>query len=65
MRLLTTRQAADILGVTASRIRQLVLERKLPAEKAGRDLLLKSSDVEAAKSRVTTPGRPKQPAPRA
>lgn len=43
--LLTTNQAAEYLGVTPSRIRQLILEERLPATKIGRDQLIKNSDL--------------------
>ena len=37
---LTTKEASQRLGVTASRVRQLVLQGSLEAVKAGRDLLV-------------------------
>jgi len=43
--LLTTSQAAEFLGVTPSRIRQLILENRLPAMKVGRDRLIKKNDL--------------------
>lgn len=43
--LLTTSQAAEFLGVTPSRIRQLILENRLPAMKVGRDQLIKKDDL--------------------
>lgn len=56
--LLTTRQAADRLGLKdPSRVRQLVLEGKLPAQKVGRDLLIKASDLKLVKNRPKV-GRP-------
>ena len=56
--LLTTRQVADRLGLKdASRVRQLVLEGKLPARKVGRDLLIKASDLKLVKNRPKV-GRP-------
>ena len=45
--LLTTSQAADFLGVSSSRIRQLIIEERLPATKVGRDQLIKKGDLEA------------------
>ncbi|MCX7069244.1 MAG: helix-turn-helix domain-containing protein [Methylococcales bacterium] len=44
--LLTTTQAAEFLGVSSSRIRQLILEDRLPAIKMGRDQLIKKGDLE-------------------
>ncbi|WP_189358550.1 helix-turn-helix domain-containing protein [Undibacterium squillarum] len=59
--LLTTSQAAEFLGVTPSRIRQLILENRLPAMKVGRDQLIKKCDLElfAEIPRART-GRPPQ-----
>lgn len=56
--MLTTKQAGDALGVSASRIRQLILERRLPAKRYGRDLFIKRSDLDLIKDRP--PGRPKK-----
>jgi excisionase family DNA binding protein len=53
---LTTQQAAEKLGVTVSRVRQLVLAGRLPAEKFGRDLVIKESDLKFVEDRK--PGRP-------
>ncbi len=58
--LLTTREAAERLGVTDSRIRQMVLREQLPAIKKGRDLLIKASDLRLVEDRPK--GRPKQTA---
>ena len=43
--LLTTQEAAAELGVTDSRVRQLVLDGKLPARKFGRSHMIKRSDL--------------------
>lgn len=53
---LTTRQAAERLGVTDSRIRHLVLEGRLPAEKFGRDLVIRERDLRLVEDRKV--GRP-------
>lgn len=45
--LLTTSQAADFLGVTPSRIRQLIIDGRLPATKVGRDQLIRKDVLEA------------------
>jgi excisionase family DNA binding protein len=55
---LTTQQAAERLGVTVSRVRQLVLQGRLPAEKFGRDLMIKESDLSLVADRKT--GRPRK-----
>lgn len=44
-KLLTTQQAAAELGVTDSRVRQLILDGRLPAEKFGRSHMIKLSDL--------------------
>ena len=49
MQTLTTKQAALILGVNASRVRQFVLAGRLSATKPGRDLVLDRAEVEAFK----------------
>ena len=53
---LTTKEAAERLGVTPARVRQLVLAGSLPAEKFGRDLMIKESDLKLV--RVRPMGRP-------
>lgn len=57
--LITTAEAARILGVSPSRIRQFIIQGRLAAKKIGRDQLLKESDVHrfAAQPRHRT-GRP-------
>lgn len=52
----TTTEAADILGLTPARVRQLILAEVILAEKRGRDLLIPRSQVEKAKKRKTRPG---------
>jgi len=53
---LTAKQAADLLGVNASRIRQFILEGRLPATKFGRAWMIEKKDLEKVKDRK--PGRP-------
>ena len=55
-KLLTTAEAAERLGVSAPRVRRLVLDGRLPAEKFGRDHMIKESDLKLVE--VRTPGRP-------
>lgn len=55
---LTTREAAELLGVSGSRIRQLVMEGKLKA-KSWKGLALRKEDVLALKNRPG-PGKPKK-----
>lgn len=54
--LLTTAEAAAELGVTAARVRQLVLSGEIKGERIGRDVLIPRESVEAAKQRKTKPG---------
>lgn len=57
----TTSEAAEVLGVSAARIRQMVLAGDLPAEKFGRDLVITREAIEGARQRKTKPGpAPKQ-----
>lgn len=55
---LTTAEAAARLGVTQARVRQLILAKKLPARKVGRDWLIRPSDL--SKVAIRTPGRPRK-----
>jgi excisionase family DNA binding protein len=57
-KLLTTQQAAERLGVSDARIRQLVLGGRLPAQKLGRDLFIQESDLKLVQDRK--PGRPRK-----
>jgi excisionase family DNA binding protein len=61
---LTTQQAAEGLGVSDSRIRQLILVGKLAAVKAGRDWLIKVSDLKLMEKRKTKPGPAAKPVSR-
>ncbi|PYX87964.1 MAG: DNA-binding protein [Acidobacteria bacterium] len=53
---LTTKEAAERLGVSPARVRQLVLAGNLPAEKFGRDLMIKEADLKLVEDRPI--GRP-------
>jgi len=55
---LTTKQAAKALGVSAPRVRQLILAGRLPAVKFGRDLMILEADLDLV--RVRKPGRPRK-----
>ena len=60
-KLLTTCDAAEYLGVTASRIRQLIVEKRLSSQKFGRDHLIREEDLkEYVNSDKKRPGRPKK-----
>lgn len=58
MKLLNTAEAADKLGVSVRRVRQLIAEGKLPAHHLGRDYAIE----ESALSSVRTYGKPGRPA---
>jgi excisionase family DNA binding protein len=56
---LTTREAAEKLGVTVGRVQQFVAEGRLPSVKAGRDRFILESDLALVSERKT--GRPPKP----
>ena len=56
MNLLTTREVAERLGVTVTRVQQLILAERLPAEKKGRDYFINEDDLKLVEDRK--PGRP-------
>jgi excisionase family DNA binding protein len=58
---LTTKQTADILGITPRRVLALIHAGRLPAEKHGRDWAIKPEDLKLVKERK--PGRPFKPSP--
>lgn len=53
---LTTKEAAEKLGVTVTRVQQLILAGRLPAEKKGRDYFISEEDLKLVEDRK--PGRP-------
>jgi site-specific DNA-methyltransferase (adenine-specific) len=56
---LTTREAAEFLGVSPSRVRQFIQQRRLKSEKHGRDHMLLREDVHRFASKGTLKrGRP-------
>ena len=56
MKQLTTPQAAAKLGLSIYRIQQFIREGRLPAEKVGRDWLIREEDLKLVENRK--PGRP-------
>jgi excisionase family DNA binding protein len=56
MKMLTTKEVGERLGVTVQRIHALIRDGRLPAEKFGRDYLIKESDLKLVEDRK--PGRP-------
>jgi excisionase family DNA binding protein len=61
MSLLTTKEAAEKLGVTVPRIHTFIKEGRLPAEKMGRDFFIKEADLKLLENRKT--GRPPKSLP--
>jgi excisionase family DNA binding protein len=56
---LTTQQAAEALGVTAGRIRQMIVDKQLPTAKFGHIHMIKKSDLKLVEDRKV--GRPPKP----
>ncbi|HEX8736669.1 MAG TPA: helix-turn-helix domain-containing protein [Pyrinomonadaceae bacterium] len=56
MNLIGTKEAAEKLGVSQKRVQALIKSGRLPAEKIGRDLLIKVQDLQKVAERK--PGRP-------
>lgn len=55
---LTTKQAAERLNVVPSRIRRMILDGVIKAEKVGRDNFISESEVERLERLDRKPGRP-------
>lgn len=55
---LTTKQAAERLNVVPSRIRRMILDGVIKAEKIGRDNFIPESEVERLEKLERKPGRP-------
>ena len=58
MNLLSAKEAAEKLGVDSSRIRQFILEGRLPAQKVGNSYAINEADLAHVADRK--PGRPKK-----
>jgi excisionase family DNA binding protein len=58
MTLLTTKQAATRLGVTTRRVVAMIQADQLPAEKFGRDYIIKEKDLKLVEGRKV--GRPRK-----
>jgi len=56
MKLLTTKEAAEKLGVSVRRVQAMITDGSLSASKLGRDYVIKESELESVKDRK--PGRP-------
>jgi excisionase family DNA binding protein len=56
MNLLTTKEAAERLGITPRRVVAMIKAKQLPAEKFGRDYMIKAKDLKLVEDRKV--GRP-------
>ena len=56
--MLTTKQVAERLGVSVRRVHALIQDQRLPAEKLGRDYVIKETDLKLVADRPT--GRPRK-----
>ncbi len=56
MELLTTKEAAEKLGVSVRRVQAMITDGSLPASKLGRDYIINASDLTLVQDRK--PGRP-------
>lgn len=56
MKLLTTPEAAERLGISLARVQQLIWKGRLPAQKIGRDYVINEDDLKLVADR--RPGRP-------
>ena len=59
MALLNTKKAAELKGVTERRIRRLIEDGKLKAEKVGRDWIIEETELEKIET-YGKAGRPKK-----
>jgi len=57
MKLLTTNEVAERLGVTVARVQKLIWDGRLPATKMGRDYVIQEEDLKLVEDRK--PGRPR------
>ena len=56
MKMLTTEEAAERLGVTTARVRAMILAGRLPADKFGRAHMIREDALKLVEDRK--PGRP-------
>lgn len=59
MNVLTTKEAAEKLGVSVRRVIALIEAKRLPASRFGNAYSIKESDIELVRERKA--GRPKKP----
>ena len=56
--MLSVKESADMLGVTPARVRALIAQKALPAQKVGRSWVIKEEDILDRLSRHPKAGRP-------
>lgn len=56
---LTVKEAAEKLGVSDGRIRQLIAEKRLPSIKIGNSNVIKETDLKLVEVRIRTGRKPK------
>ncbi len=52
----TTNEAAAALGISSARVRQMVIDKTLPASRFGCALVISAEAIERARQRKTSPG---------
>ena len=57
--LIGTSTAAELLGISQNRIRQLIASGQLPAQRVGRTFVIRRKDAESFAAQP--PGRPRHP----
>lgn len=58
--LLTTKQVAERLGVSPARVRQIIIEGSLKADKLGRDNVISEAELKRFEKLDRSVGRPKK-----
>ena len=61
--ILTTKQVAEILGISRRGVHSLIRRGRLPAEKLGRDWIIRSNDLKQYQKTRRGPGRPPNNSP--
>jgi excisionase family DNA binding protein len=56
--ILTTKQVAEILGISRRGVHSLIRRGRLPAEKIGRDWVIRSNKLKEYQKTRRGPGRP-------
>jgi excisionase family DNA binding protein len=60
--LYTTNEAAELLGISPARVRQMIARKEIQSVKMGRDRFVTAETIQEAKRRKTKPGpTPSQP----